>query len=70
MANIMFDWGDSKNSNNMVYTSLNSKFIDERLKDYEQLDTPLFNVLNREGADCITNCLINKLTEYGETECI
>lgn len=70
MANIMFDWGDSKNNNKMVYTSLNSKFIDEKLKDYEQLDPPLFNVLNREGADGITNCLINKLTEYGETECI
>lgn len=70
MSNNIFDWTSSKAEGRMVYTSSNSRFIDEKLKAYEQLEHPVFNVLNSEGAARMADCLINKLAEYGETECL
>ncbi len=70
MSNNIFDWVASKYEGRMVYTSSNSRFVDEKLRAYEQLGLPIFNVLNSEGAVRMTDCLINKLAEYGETECL
>lgn len=70
MANVMLDWLESNNTSSLAYTSLDSKYIDEKLGNYKELDTPIFNVYNQESGINLTNCLINKLIEYGETECI
>jgi peptide maturation system protein (TIGR04066 family) len=70
MSNVMVDWTNSKYEKRIIYTSLDSRFIDEKLKNYDQLDIPVFNVLNDKGAAGIFDCLINKLAEYGETECL
>jgi peptide maturation system protein (TIGR04066 family) len=70
MSNNIFDWVISRAEGRIAYTSSNSRFIDEKLKAYEQLELPVFNVLSSEGIARMVDCLINKLSEYGETECI
>lgn len=70
MANSELDWLNSKDQNKMIYTSLDSKFVDEKIKKYKGLDTPVFNVLNSKGASGMTEYVINRLSDYGKTESI
>ena len=70
MANCELDWLNSKDQNKMVYTSLDSKFVDEKIKKYKGLDTPVFNVLNNKDAFGMTEHVINRLSDYGKTESI
>ena len=70
MANVVFDWRDSKYEDRMLYTSVDSKFIDENIKAYKSLNTPVFNVLNGEAAEAMTEYIINMLSDYAKTQCI
>lgn len=70
MANSELDWMNSKEQNKIVYTSLDSKFVDEKIKKYKGLDTPVFNVLNNKDASGMTEHVINRLSDYGKTESI
>ena len=70
MANVSFDWSNSKYENKMLYTTLDSNFIDEKITDYKTLSTPVFNVHNSRGAGEMAEYIINTLSEYGKTACI
>lgn len=70
ISNVMFDWSNSNNEKRMIYTSLDAVLMDEKLKIYKELDTPVFNVLNSKDAVHMAQCLINMLSEYAQSECI
>jgi peptide maturation system protein (TIGR04066 family) len=69
MSNIMFDWTDSKNLNRPIYSSVNSSFVNQKIRNYQRLATPVFNVSSSDGAAGMAEYLISRLAEYGETEC-
>ncbi len=62
LANIKFDWEKSKNSENIVYSTFDSKFIDKKIIGYSGLSTPVYNTLNFEDSYKMVDYLINKLS--------
>lgn len=70
ISNSLVDWQHSNYEKKMIYTSLDTGFVDEKIKKFKKLNIPVFNVLNSGDAGQMADYLINKLSEYGETSCI
>lgn len=70
ISNVMFDWVNSKQESKSIYTTLDTTFIDEKITKYSKNDTPVFNILNTEGAANISQCILDTLADYGNAQCI
>ena len=70
LSNLQFDWSESKDNNKEYYLSLESSFIDQKKVNYDKLETPIFNILNKEDKSKIANYLIDILSYFGEIESV
>ena len=70
ISNVMYDWVNSKQENKNNYTTLDSTFIDKKLNLYSKLEIPVFNAQNTDGAWNMSEHIINKLADYGNSQCI
>ncbi len=62
LANIKFDWEKSKESEHIVYSTFDSKFIDRKISKYSELSTPVFNTLDFQDSCKMVDYLVNKLS--------
>lgn len=70
VSNNMIDWIYSNALRKMTLTSLDSEFIDQKIKKFKASKIPVFNVLNSKDSVDMADYLIDILAEYGERECI
>lgn len=70
LSNNIFDWIDSDYNGKEVYVTVSADIVDEKLKDFDKLDTPVGNVLNDDSAERMAEFLMDKLAGYAETECV
>lgn len=70
ISNVMFDWTNSKQENRIIYTTLDSTFVDEKIMNYSRMDTSIFNILNSKDSGNLSQFIVNTLLDYGKAECI
>ncbi|EMS71616.1 TIGR04066 family peptide maturation system protein [Ruminiclostridium cellobioparum] len=70
LANVKFDWDVVRETGSESYLLMDSSFIDKKKAGYKTLNTPVFNVLNKEDGTNIANCLIDTLSYYGEVDLV
>ncbi|AEY65014.1 TIGR04066 family peptide maturation system protein [Clostridium sp. BNL1100] len=70
ISNVMFDWTNSKQENKIIYTTLDSTFIGEKIIKYAESDLPVFNAQNTDSAGNMSEHIINKLADYGNAQCV
>ncbi|HOM03450.1 MAG TPA: TIGR04066 family peptide maturation system protein [Acetivibrio sp.] len=70
ISNVIFDWFYSKELSRESYVPIDTKILDEKIKDFSSYGETIFNVLNGKDALQMTDFIIDTLSEYGEAECI
>lgn len=70
LSNVQFDWIKAKEGNSDIYLTIESSFVDERKKLYDQLSMPVYNILNRYDVHYLAEHLIGKLNGYGRVASI
>ncbi len=70
MSNISFDWTTSKEKSKEYYTTIDYRFIDEKIEQYKVLSTPVYNMQNPSSAYDMTNYIIDVLSGYGDIDAI
>ncbi|WP_034847108.1 TIGR04066 family peptide maturation system protein [Ruminiclostridium josui] len=64
IANSIFNSEYSRLVEKMQFVTLDYKFISEKIKSYSNLQTPVFNILDKNDGKRMTEFLVNKLSEY------
>ncbi len=64
MANAIYNDDYSKFVRKVQYVTCNYKFISEKIKSYSSLETPVFNILDKDAGKQMTEFLVDKLSEY------
>jgi peptide maturation system protein (TIGR04066 family) len=70
LSNMNFDTVTSSEKSKEFYTTVDYKFVDEKIKTYTGLSTPVYNVLNADSASDMTNYIVNMLSGYGDVDAI
>lgn len=70
MSNAAINMQNSKIERLLQYNTIDLEFINEKKKIYSKFDTPIYNILDIDDAQSMTNFLVNKLVKYGETQSI
>ncbi|MGN2368809.1 TIGR04066 family peptide maturation system protein [Clostridium cagae] len=66
IANASLNIPISKLEGILQYITMDSKFINEKKKNYSKLESPVYNILDTDDAKSMSDFLVNKLMEYGE----
>lgn len=70
ICNLLLDFTASKREEELKYLTLDCQFINEKKKNHSSLDTPVFNILDTDDAQSMSNFLVNKLIGYGQSQII
>lgn len=70
IANATLSVQNSEMERELQYITMDSDFINEKKKNYSVLDTPIYNILNREDGNSMIKFLVNKLEGYADTESV
>lgn len=70
IANASLNIQTSQSTVSLQYTTMNYNFINEKKKIYSTLDMPVYNILDTDDAQSMSNFLVNKLSEYADTQII
>lgn len=70
IANIQFDWLRAQEEKRLIYTTLDTNFIDKKKLMYNDLKTPVYNILNMDDTLKMSCFLHKKLSGYGHAVCI
>jgi len=70
IANTQFDWTRAYEEHILSHISINSRYIDDKIKGYCKSKIPVFNILNHDDSIKITNFTIDKFIEYGSVKIV
>lgn len=70
IANASLNLQTSRMERSLQYTTMDWQFINEQKNIYSTLDVPVYNILDKDDANSMSNFLVNKLAEYADTEVI
>lgn len=70
LSTTKFDWDNSKLQKEMLYITLDSEFINQKLQSYKFLNTPVFNLFDSQDRESMMNFIPEKLGCYGEIKVI
>ncbi|MCX7749032.1 MAG: TIGR04066 family peptide maturation system protein [Clostridia bacterium] len=67
-TNIQFDWTASREQEIKLFSTLDASFIDQKKLKYQNMNVPLFNVLNPGDADKMAEFILDQLAGFAEVE--
>ncbi len=70
LANIQFDWAKAKEERKLNYTSLSVEHINKKKKEFSELTTPVYNVLEKDDSSAMAKFIVDKLEGYGQMKCV
>jgi peptide maturation system protein (TIGR04066 family) len=66
LASYQFDWIRTDASAQMSYTMLDSKKVNQKIKELSESKTPVFNILEEQQADEMFHLILNQLSSYAQ----
>lgn len=70
IGNSFLNANASRLTGSLQYITMDCNFINEKKNMYNSLNIPIYNILDTNDAKEMSNLLINKLQEYGETKVV
>lgn len=70
ISNSHVDWSKATEFLEISYLKMESTFVDDKIKKMNRSTLPVFNILNKQDCENMSNTLINKLINYSYTQSI
>ena len=70
ITNTQFDWIRAYEEQKLSHISIDSRYINEKIKVYSQSKIPVLNVLNEDDSNKMISLSMEKLIEYGNVEIV
>ncbi|WP_313562015.1 TIGR04066 family peptide maturation system protein [Ruminiclostridium cellobioparum] len=70
LANVQFDWLKAKEEKKPHYTSLGVEHVNKKKKEFSELTTPVYNVLDKNDSYNMAKFIVDKLEGYGQIKCV
>lgn len=64
------DWLAISKGVEISFLTVELNFVDEKLKSFQCINTPVFNILNKDDPHRMADYLIDKLADYGEMQSV